>query len=159
MVGSRKSLLATVLTVILILLSAAAGPSTARELRPADHGLEYQSSPPSGVNPSPDMTSFFGTSASALPPPPPSSSSPYAPATDTAMTGPMESSGSWQPHHSSGGGGGGGRDRVRDVLVVASIACGAAGVVLMGASAFLFLFRFKRERARTEPQSTSQQEK
>ncbi|KAI6706034.1 hypothetical protein NL676_008996 [Syzygium grande] len=157
MAGSRKSLLATVFTVILILLWTATRPSTARELRPADHGLEYQSSPPSGVDPSPDMTSFFGTSSSALPPPlPSSSSSPYAPATDTAMTGPMESSGSWRPHHSSGGGG---RDRVRDVLVVASIACGAVGVVLMGASAFLFLFRFKRERARPEPQSTSQQEK
>ncbi|KAF8041699.1 hypothetical protein BT93_A0333 [Corymbia citriodora subsp. variegata] len=158
MVGSRE-FLATVFTVFLVLLSTTVGPSTAREIRPTDHGLEYQSSPPSGVDPSPDVTSFFGTSSADSPPPPLSSSSPYAPATDSTLTGPMESSASWRQHHRGGGSGGGRRDRVRDVLVVASIACGAAGVVLLGASAFLFLFRFKREGARPEPQSTSQQEK
>ncbi|KAI3412317.1 uncharacterized protein J3R85_017502 [Psidium guajava] len=154
MVGSRESI-ATMFTVILFLLSTTFGSSTARELRPADHGLEYQSSPPEGVNPSPDMMSFFGTSASASRP-----SSSYAPPGDTALTRPMESSSSWGPHRSgNGGGGGGGRDHVRDVLLVASIACGAAGVVLLGASAFMFLLLSRRERARQEPQSTSQHEK
>ncbi|KAI3419809.1 uncharacterized protein J3R85_013021, partial [Psidium guajava] len=146
--------IATVFTVILFLLLNTFGSSTARELRPADHGLEYRSSPPEGVNPSPDMMSFFGTSASASASPPSSS---HASPADTALTRPMESSSSWGLHRSGdGSGGGGGRDHV---LLVASIACGAAGVVLLGASAFIFLFLIRRERARPVPQSTSQQEK
>jgi hypothetical protein len=41
------------------------------------------------------------------------------------------------------------KDRVRDVLLVASVACGVAGVALLVASALLYIFKFRRQRSTT----------
>ncbi|MBA0627635.1 hypothetical protein Godav_022446 [Gossypium davidsonii] len=48
-----------VTTVIVLILVQ---ESAARELRPSDHGLEYQSLPPTGLK-SPEMMSFFGSTS------------------------------------------------------------------------------------------------
>ncbi|KAK9227099.1 hypothetical protein WN943_012148 [Citrus x changshan-huyou] len=87
-----------------------------RELRPSDHGLEYQSPPPSSEKSSPQMTSFFEGSSS---PPPPSPPNRFA--LPTAMNSSTDDT-SWLS-----GGGGGGRDHVRHVMLVATVACGVTG--------------------------------
>ncbi|KAJ6292901.1 hypothetical protein OIU78_024974 [Salix suchowensis] len=49
----------------IILLITIMQHSEARELRPSDHGLEYQSLPPTGAKLPPHMKHFFGASNSA----------------------------------------------------------------------------------------------
>ncbi|KAF9672670.1 hypothetical protein SADUNF_Sadunf11G0067300 [Salix dunnii] len=44
----------------IIMLITAIQHSKARELRPSDHGLEYQRLPPTGAKLPPDMKHFFG---------------------------------------------------------------------------------------------------
>ncbi|XP_030443263.2 formin-like protein 4 [Syzygium oleosum] len=121
----------------------------ARELRPSDHGLQFQDPPPAGAKPSPEMASFFGA-----PPSPPNSSassSPAAPLPDA--TGSSDDLG-WRGASYGGDGGEAGRrrrrrDRVRGALLVASIVCGIAGVALLFASGLVFLFKFRKERRST----------
>ncbi|XP_030552384.1 zinc finger protein 219-like isoform X1 [Rhodamnia argentea] len=121
--------------------------SEARELRPSDHGLQYQDPPPAGAKPAPEMASFFGAS----PPSPPSSNS-SASSPGMALPNAMNSSNDpwWRGGGYGGGGGEGGRgrrDRVRGALLVASIVCGITGIALLFASGLVFLFNFRKERS------------
>ena len=127
--------------------------SESHELRPSDHGLEYQTNTPSssdsGKSPPPEMMSFFGNSSStssdvampkALNSNSNSSSSSSSPDDDT----------SWW-NNAGRGGGGKNKDHVRDVLLVGSIACGLTGVVLLVASALLYVFKFRKQRSPPPP--------
>lgn len=127
-------------SIAFCLLLASADRSTARDVRPSDHGLGYQQgAPPAGEASPPEMMSFFGASSS--PPTSPSSALPRASnSTDS----------SWM--HASGR-----RDRVREILLVASLVCGVTGVALLIGSALLFLFKLRKEN-RPAPKSTSRRQ-
>ncbi|KAK3004943.1 hypothetical protein RJ639_019765 [Escallonia herrerae] len=106
-----------------------------RELRPADHGLTYQETPTSSTENSAELSSFFGRGATVSNVPLPEARNMSDPA--------------WWSN-GRGGGGGGGRtrvDHVKVVLLVASLVCGTAGVVLLAVAASVFLFRFQKRRA------------
>lgn len=110
--------------IVFIILEATATVD-ARELRPADHGLEYYYEPSESSS---EMTSFFG---------PPSwneldstsSSSPSGSILPSAVKSPVSmSSSKFQDD-----------DHVMNhVLVVGSFVCGLTGVSLMVASAFIY---------------------
>ncbi|KAF5733614.1 hypothetical protein HS088_TW16G00054 [Tripterygium wilfordii] len=82
--------------------------STARELRPSNHGLQYQGLQQQAAEESPEIKEFFGGASSA-----------ESPTLPRAMN-----SDSPKPWLIGGGGGGGGNDRLRRVLLVASLVCG-----------------------------------
>ncbi|PON54778.1 Transmembrane protein [Parasponia andersonii] len=147
----NPSIAAIAAVCLIIIITTMAGQSDGRELRPADHGLEYQESPPPG-NKSPEMESFFGGAGGN---PRPSSSN------DVALPWAMNSNDtSWWTsvgggRGGGGGGGGDGGDHVRHVLVVASVVCGITGVALFVASAFIYLFRYKKQKSSSSSSSTS----
>ena len=118
--------------------------SKARELRPSDHGLEYQSMPPTAVRFPPDMKQFFGASSAAT------STSSSGVALPKAMN---SNDTSWWRATGGRGGGGGGGDRVRHVLLVASLVCGVTGLALLVASALIFYFM--RHKNQSSPSSTT----
>lgn len=125
---SRCGVVAAVLIAISIVRQ-----SDGRELRPSEHGLTYQDTPPATGENSADMMSFFGGPAASKVPLPEARN--------------MSDTSSWR--NSDGGGGGrrgdGGGDHVSEVLLVASVACGATGVVLLVVAAFVFLFRNQKQ--------------
>ncbi|KAI3439196.1 uncharacterized protein J3R85_005164 [Psidium guajava] len=53
------------LLTLVVLFSTDVTLSEARELRPSNHGLQYQDPPPAGAKPSPEMASYFGASPSS----------------------------------------------------------------------------------------------
>ncbi|TKY60129.1 hypothetical protein E2542_SST17224 [Spatholobus suberectus] len=112
-----------------------AGASSARELRPSDHGLTFQTLSPEGAHSSPEMRSFFNSENSS---PTMSSSS------DVALPRAMDSGDAAPPAwwHPAGGGG----DRVGKALTVASLVCGVAGAVLLVASGLIYLFKFRNRK-------------
>ncbi|KAH1097311.1 hypothetical protein J1N35_014232 [Gossypium stocksii] len=110
---------------ILILLRE----STARELRPSDHGLGYQSQPTVGLNSS-DTMSFFGTSNSSSSSTPPTMAFPKATnSNDTSWWG--------------AGGNRRGSDHVRQVLLLGSLVCGVTGLALLAASALVYCIKIR----------------
>lgn len=129
----RFSQFATILTFtpVMIGFMLTGELTSARELRPSDHGLVFQNSPPS-----PEMMSFFiGNNSS------PGSSTSSGSALPKAMNSSDSSPSSWW----RGTAGGGGRDHVREALMVASLVCGITGVILLlVASAMLFLFKYRK---------------
>ncbi|KAL5097679.1 hypothetical protein RYX36_002006 [Vicia faba] len=114
------------ITAIIIIVSLA-GSSTGRDLRPSDHGLDYQSSPP--VNSPPDMKSFFNSNNSSS-----SYASPWN-LTDSVPPALPRTTGN-------------GRGRLRKALVMASLVCGITGVILLVVS--VLLFRFWHQRRNSE---------
>lgn len=124
--------------VVVVALAAILGGCGGRELRPSDHGLEFQeSSPPPAQNGDvQEMRSFFGATATAS-----SSSSPVE------LPEAKNISDTWL-----GGGRArdGGRDHVRLGLLAASAVCGLTGVVLLAISGIVFLFRLPKRGPRTE---------
>lgn len=109
------------------------GGAGGREIRPSEHGLEYQDGPPAGKK-SPEMMTFFkGTSSSSAP--------------EVALPRAMNSSDPSWWGGSSGEGRGKGRDHVKEVLLVASLVCGITGVAFLVAAAFLLFHRFRRQRS------------
>ncbi|RDX66717.1 hypothetical protein CR513_54484, partial [Mucuna pruriens] len=113
------------------------GPSSARELRPSDHGLTFQTLSPAAPHSSPEMRSFFNNANSS---PAMSSSSDVAlpRAMDSGDASPPEW---WRPAASGSGGA-----NARKVLTVASLVCGVAGAVLLVASGLIYLFKHRRNR-------------
>ncbi|KAI9198380.1 hypothetical protein LWI28_014794 [Acer negundo] len=107
--------------------------TTARELRPSYHGLEYQSPPPSSEKTPQEVKSFFKGSMS--PPTPENVALPKA--MNSTDTSPWWSSGDGHE----------GRDRARRVMLVASLVCGATGVTLLVASAFIYFFRYRKRKS------------
>lgn len=100
--------------------------SSARELRPSDHGLQSQGFQNLTPEESPEMKEFFGAS------------SPSTAALPKAMN--SDDNTPWSI------GRGNGNDHVRHVLLVASLVCGVTGVTLLVASALIYLFRFQLNR-------------
>ncbi|KAL5838933.1 hypothetical protein ACOSQ4_011541 [Xanthoceras sorbifolium] len=129
MISSRR--IAVVIGSCVMLIAITIVKSTkAREVRPSEHGLDYQSPPPLSETTSQGMESFFKGSMS------PSSSE------NVALPRAMNSTDtSWWS------GGGGGSDRVRHVMLVASVVCGATGVSLLVASAFIYIFRYRTRKS------------
>ncbi|KAK8490836.1 hypothetical protein V6N13_093099 [Hibiscus sabdariffa] len=111
---------AAIATVIFLV-----GDSAARELRPSDHGLGYQSLPPTGLN-SPDAMSFFGATSN-------SSSSAFPRALNSS------SDSSWWGNRR-------GSDHVRQVLLFGSLGCGVTGVALLTVSALVYYIRIRSSR-------------
>ncbi|PKI59032.1 hypothetical protein CRG98_020600 [Punica granatum] len=121
---------------------------SARELRPSDHGLAYQGSPPAGQQSPPEMVTFFGASSSSSPssasaPHPPSVALPRAMnSSDAALWSQQQQPEQQQqekPPSSSS------RSRssdraMKEGLLIGSLVCGISGVALLAASAFIFLF-------------------
>ncbi|XP_038881938.1 uncharacterized protein LOC120073270 isoform X2 [Benincasa hispida] len=101
-----KSVAAIVAFLPLIVAIAAA-----LEIRPSEHGLEFQSPPPAGDKSSPEMRSFFGGISSPTP------------EVELPLPKTMNSSESpgWWTHRD------GGDKRVRNALLVATAACGITG--------------------------------
>ncbi|KAG5235351.1 transmembrane protein [Salix suchowensis] len=133
----------------IILLITIMQHSEARELRPSDHGLEYQSLPPTGAKLPPHMKHFFGASNSAT-------RNTMPPSTGAALPTANSSDSSWWRAAGGGGKGGGGRsgggDHVKHLLLVASLVCGVAGLGLLVSSAFI-CYHFIRHK--TRPSSSS----
>ncbi|XP_027339313.1 proline-rich receptor-like protein kinase PERK7 [Abrus precatorius] len=112
-------------TITIALLFA--GSSAGRDLRPSEHGLVFQSSPP--ANSSVEMRSFFNSNKGSS-----STDSPLRNITES-LPPPW-----WR---SSDGGGGG--SHLGGALMMASLVCGITGGVLLVASALLYLFKHRRK--------------
>ncbi|KAK4782151.1 hypothetical protein SAY86_016253 [Trapa natans] len=126
------------LTMASIAICLLLAQSAAREVRPSDHGLsQQQGSPPTGEASPPEMLSFFGAS-----------SSPPASSPSSALPNVSDSTDSLWMHSSNR------RDRVREILLVASLVCGVAGVALLIGSGLLCLFKSQKEN-RSASKSTS----
>ncbi|KAK8506720.1 hypothetical protein V6N13_065855 [Hibiscus sabdariffa] len=106
------------------------GDSTARDLRPSDHGLGYQSLPPTGLN-FPDAMSFFGAKSN-------SSSSSFSSPFPKALN--SSSNSSWWGNRR-------GSDHVRQVLLFGSLGCGVTGVALLTVSALVYYIRIRSSRS------------
>ncbi|KAA8514831.1 hypothetical protein F0562_018010 [Nyssa sinensis] len=109
--------------------------SDGRDLRPSEHGLGYQNSTATGEN-SADMMSFFGGSLSSTAP---------------GMPWPEARNMSNSSQYWNNSDVGGGRDHVREVLLVASLACGITGVALLAAAVFIFAFHLQKKRSSPSP--------
>ncbi|KAL7195185.1 hypothetical protein ACSBR1_035414 [Camellia fascicularis] len=114
------------------------GRSDGRDLRPSEHGLAYQNNVTAAGEKSPEMRSFFGGAMPTVP----------APSVPMPVAKNMSDASWWREVSGGGGGGGGGRrDHVRDALVVATMVCGATGVVLLVVAGLLFVVRYQRRRS------------
>lgn len=120
-----------IVIVLIILESTTMSSIDARELRPSDHGLEYNYE----TSESSEMTSFFGPpSSNELTST--SSSSPSCSTLPSAAKSPLTSSK--------------GRDDIDDdhvmnhVLFVGSLVCVLSGVVLMVASALIYFLGYPK---------------
>ncbi|KAI4297073.1 hypothetical protein L6164_036981 [Bauhinia variegata] len=123
--------------VMLVLVFA--GESGARDLRPSDHGLEFQTAPLTGLNHTQEMKSFFNGKN-------------LSPTSNVALPKAMNSSDSspsswWRTAGVGGGGRNGGGDHVRNALVIASLVCGITGVILLVASGLLYVFKYRKQKS------------
>ncbi|KAK7331277.1 hypothetical protein VNO77_25497 [Canavalia gladiata] len=117
------SLSGFVIAIVVLL----AGGSAARDLRPSEHGLVFQASPP--ANSSVEMRSFFNSNKGSSP-----SDAPLQNVTESMPP-------SWWRATGDGSGGG---SHLRGALMMASLVCGITGGVLLVASALLYLFKHRR---------------
>ncbi|XP_065856471.1 uncharacterized protein [Euphorbia lathyris] len=108
---------------LILMMMMVVNNSLARELRPSDHGLDYQSCPPVGEK----MKDFFKS---------PSSSSMALP---RAMNSNDSSSTWWNDV------GGGDRLRLRHVLLLGTFVCGAVGAALLAITGFIYFRRYKTQ--------------
>ncbi|XP_023519911.1 uncharacterized protein LOC111783236 [Cucurbita pepo subsp. pepo] len=144
-ISSRIAAVAAIYCSLAVIFLA--GGSNARDLRPSEHGLEYQN-PGAIENSSPDMQSFFkGNSWSS---------------SDVALPKAMNTSLPsqwWNRSHrdrSGAAGDGGGGDHIRGALLVASLVCGVIGVSLLIASAFIYVFKFRKQNRSSSSLSVSE---
>ncbi|XP_068325176.1 uncharacterized protein [Pyrus communis] len=126
---------------IAVFLIAVAMESDGRELRPSDHGLVYQDQAPATAKSPTEEKSFFVGGGGG------GENSPAA--GDAAQPKPKAMNSSdeswWKGVVARDGGRG--RDLVRDVLLVASLLCGIAGVALFVASAFVYVLRYRKHKS------------
>ncbi|XP_010054220.2 uncharacterized protein LOC104442492 [Eucalyptus grandis] len=124
-----------------VLFSTDVTQSESRELRPSDHGLQFQDPPPAGEKLPQEMASFFGGSPLS-----PSSSNPSV---LPLLNGTNSSDDPWWRGAGYGGGEGGRgrREHVRGVLLVASIVCRITGATLLFGSGLVFLLKFRKQRS------------
>lgn len=159
MAGRRVGGLAAVLLLLMVADSIKFCPIDARELRPSNHGLACQRSPPVDQEFSPEMLTFFGTRSPPLPQPS-SASAPHPPSvaltqamnsSDAALWSQQEESWPSLPSPSSRSSG-----RVmKEGLLIAGLVCGITGVTLLAASAVIFLF-YTSGKPSTPPSSTTE---
>ncbi|XP_004504219.1 uncharacterized protein [Cicer arietinum] len=123
------------LTFAFFLILILAGDTSARDLRPSDHGLVFQTLSPAGTHSSPEMRSFFNGD---------NSSQPMSSSSDVAVPKAITSRDSTPPPWLINSGDGG--DRVGKVLTVASIACGIAGAILILASGLIYVFKYRKQK-------------
>ncbi|KAK2384431.1 hypothetical protein P8452_39331 [Trifolium repens] len=116
--------------IILILT----GDSSARDLRPTDHGLVFQTLSPAGTHSSSEMRSFFNSDNSS-----PTVSSSSDVAMPKAITSGDTTPATWRTVSGDGG------DRIWNVLKVASLACGIAGGILILVSGLIYVFKYRKE--------------
>ncbi|KAF8105815.1 hypothetical protein N665_0155s0031 [Sinapis alba] len=110
--------------IVFIVLEATTTTIDARELRPADHGLEYYYEPSESSS---EMTSFFGpTSWNELNSTPSPSGSTLPSAVKSPVNAALKDPGDDDGHV------------MNHVLVVGSFVCGVTGVALMVASALIY---------------------
>ncbi|MED6123746.1 hypothetical protein PIB30_052294 [Stylosanthes scabra] len=133
----------TVLTALVVVAIGIIliGDSSARELRPSDHGLVFQTLSPTGAKSSPEMRSFFNSdsqNSSSLSSSTTSSSNVAIP---RAMNSPAAPP-SWLREASAAVGPNGG-DRVSKALMAASVVCGTVGAVLLLASGLVYLLKYR----------------
>ncbi|KAJ4849718.1 hypothetical protein Tsubulata_036152 [Turnera subulata] len=130
-----KTLTASYVALTAVILTLMQGGAGARELRPSDHGLEYQTAPPAGQKLPPEMKAFFGAKNANS-----SSSSSASAASDGGVALPKAMNANDTAWWDSVSGAGKGREHVRHVLLVASLVCGVTGVVLLVTSGLVYLF-------------------
>ncbi|GMI77446.1 hypothetical protein like AT4G21740 [Hibiscus trionum] len=118
------------ITTVIVLIRE----STARELRPSDHGLVYQSLPPTGLK-SPEMKSFFGSTSE-------SSSTSSSTSSTVAFPKAMNSNDTswWGADNNRRRRG---NTHLRHVLLLGSLICGVTGVALLAASAFIYVIKIR----------------
>ncbi|KAG6419385.1 hypothetical protein SASPL_121605 [Salvia splendens] len=122
--------------VAAVALSALLGRSAARDLRPSDHGLEFQessSSPPprdGGAEEQQEMMAFFGETTS-------SATVQLPEAKNISDTWLGARAGERARDESR-------RDHVRLGLLVATAVCGLTGVALLAISGAVFIFRLRK---------------
>ncbi|KAK4254741.1 hypothetical protein QN277_010077 [Acacia crassicarpa] len=109
-----------------------AGESTAKELRPSEHGLEFQNSPSAWLNYSSGMRSFFNSSQV-------SNSSDIMTMPKASNSSDSSPSAWWSSSTDSGE-----RSRLRPALVIASLVCGVTGVILLVATGLIFLSKHRK---------------
>ncbi|KAL3344159.1 hypothetical protein AABB24_023545 [Solanum stoloniferum] len=127
------------IVVVIIILSIFSPKLHGRELRPSEHGLTYQhSSYPTAKSTDPELHSFFAGTGEKTP-----SSLPEA----RNLTW-WDNSGDQMSRDSNH------KDHVREVLLVSSLVCGAAGVVLLAVSAVVFAVRLRKRKQRETSLST-----
>nr|XP_004231565.1 uncharacterized protein LOC101267460 [Solanum lycopersicum] len=125
--------------IIIIIVSIFSPNSYGRELRPSEHGLPYQhSSYPTAKSTDPELHSFFAGTGEKTP-----SSLPEA----RNLTW-WANSGDQMSRDSNR------KDHVRQVLLISSLVCGAAGVVLLTVSAVVFAVRLRERKQRETSLST-----
>ncbi|CAN4080407.1 unnamed protein product [Withania somnifera] len=117
--------------VVLLLLIFSSKPH-GRELRPSEHGLTHQHSSKSN---DPQLHSFFTGAGEKTPP-----SLPEARNLTWSDNGVSRDSNR--------------KDHVRQVLLLFSLVCGAAGVVLLAVSAAIFFVRLRDRKQRETSSST-----
>ncbi|CAA0396046.1 hypothetical protein AtNW77_Chr4g0298151 [Arabidopsis thaliana] len=145
--SSWSSILPLTITFLVIFT----GNSLAGELRPSDHGLQYQfSSPPTESHSPPGkMKSFFGDSHSSSSTPP---SHPQLLPKATAADGGDDDSW-WRD------GAGIRRDHVmRHVFLAASIICGVSGVALLVVFTLIYFFRYRKHNHSNSPTGNDSKE-
>lgn len=125
------------ITLAVVIVLFIAGDSTARELRPSEHGLVFQTLSPAGAHSSPEMRSFFNSEDSS---PAMSSSS------DVALPRAMNSGDASPPSWWRVSGDSDGGDRVGKALTAASLACGVAGAILLVASGLIYVFKYRKHK-------------
>ncbi|MCD9645053.1 hypothetical protein HAX54_033706 [Datura stramonium] len=130
--------------LLVIIFSIFSSKSHGRELRPSEHGLPYQhSSNPTAKSTDPQLHSFFAGTGEKTPP---LSALPEARNLTWWNNGDGISRDSNRKDHD--------HDHVRVALLVSSLVCGAAGVVLLAVSAIVFVVRLRKKRQRETSLST-----
>ncbi|KAI9122528.1 hypothetical protein K1719_006368 [Acacia pycnantha] len=106
--------------------------STAKDLRPSEHGLEFQNSPSVWLNYSSGMRSFFNSSQV-------SNSSDIMTMPKASNSSDSSQSAWWSSSTDSGG-----RSHVRQALVIVTLVCGVTGVILLVATGLIFLSKHRK---------------
>lgn len=127
--------------VAFITLAIIISHSTGRYLRPSEHGLAYQedASSPTQNGDAQEMLSFFGSTAPSVPLP----------------EARNISDNTWWNVHGDGKSRDIRRDHVRVGLLVATVVCGMAGVVLLIVSGIVFFVRLRKQKAEAERLSSN----
>lgn len=113
--------------------------SHGRYLRPSDHGLAYQNTSYSPRKDVPKMVSFFkgGRAATSFVPTTPLPEASHSSNNDPTVMW-------WRKNRKSREDSG--KDHLRQVLLLTSLLCGLAGVVLLVVSAFVFIYRYRNRK-------------